>query len=198
MQCVFDGKDDVGAIFEKMTAADIIIYVTPVYIFTMSSLLKSLLERMHGVCDAQDLRVSNTGLLFHHIDRAICSKPFVTIVCCDNIEDETPLNVLLYFRTFSRFMDAPQVGVLVRNGGRLTGHGDDPTRQTQFPKIRSVYSAYEQAGRELALEGRISRATERRANQEIVPVPMFNFLKRLPFRFLKERFCQEARAMTKQ
>ena len=127
--------------------------------------------------------------MFHHVDHAICSKPFVTLVCCDNLEDETPRNVLSYFRTFSRFLDAPQVGVLVRNGGLLSGHGHDPEREKQVPKILDVYAAYEQAGRELAKDGRIRRSTERRANQEIVPVPLFSILKRLkPFkRIMVER-----------
>lgn len=41
----------------------------------------------------------------------------------------------------------------------------------RFPKVRAVYAAYEQAGRELALNGRISTATQRKANQEIIPIP---------------------------
>jgi hypothetical protein len=60
-------------------------------------------------------------------------------------------------------MDAPQVGVLVRNGGRLSGHGKDPEREKRVPRIFDVYEAYEQAGRELATEGHIRRSTEWRA-----------------------------------
>jgi hypothetical protein len=116
-------------------------------------------------------------------------------VCCDNIENETPQNVLAYFRTFSRFMDAPQVGVLVRNGGRLSGHGRDLERARLFPKLREVYAAYEQAGRELALQGRIARSTQRRANQEIIPFPLFGLLKRLSFKPLKRKFVEQAQKM---
>ncbi len=137
--------------------------------------------------------MSNKGLIFHHIDRAICSKPFVVLVCCDNLETETPKNVLSYFRTFSRFMDAPQVGLLVRNGGRISGYGTDIGRTKRFPKIPEVYAAYEQAGRELSREGLIRHGTQRRANQEIIPVPFFGLLKRLPLKPLKRRFISEAR-----
>ena len=92
-------------------------------------------------------------------------------------------------------MDAPQAGMLVRNAGRLSGHGHDPDRQERFPRILEVYAAYERAGRELAKEGRIGHGTQRRANQEIIPVPFFGFLKRLPFKHLKRRFIAEARKM---
>jgi len=195
LQCVYDDKDDVRAVFRRMAGADIIIYATPVYVFGMSGLLKTFIDRMNATGDTFDLKMSKRGLMFHHIDRAICSKPFVVLVCCDNLETETPKNVLSYFRTFSRFMDAPRVGVLVRNGGRLSGYGSDLGRQKKFPKILQVYAAYEQAGWELAKEMRIRNGTQRRANQEIIPVPFFGLLKRLPFKPLKRRFIEEARKM---
>jgi len=31
------------------------------------------------------------------------------MVCCDNLEDETPRNVISYFKTYAKFMDAPMV-----------------------------------------------------------------------------------------
>jgi hypothetical protein len=127
-----------------------------------------------------ELLVTKSGLLFHHIDHAVCSKPFVSLVCCDNLEDEMPRNVVSYFRTFARFMDAPQVGELVRNGGKLAGYGHDPEKRKKFPQLEQVYAAYIQAGRELALDGRINPRTQRIANQEIIPVPFFKVLKNLP------------------
>ncbi|MEA3439323.1 MAG: flavodoxin family protein [Chloroflexota bacterium] len=193
LECVYDGKDDTQMVFRQMVEVDIVVYATPVYVFGLSGLLKTFLERFYSRGNSGDLRVSKSGLMFHHVDHSICSKPFVTLVCCDNLEDETPRNVLAYFRTLSRFLDAPQVGGLVRNGGRLSGHGHDPERENQVPKILDVYVAYKQAGRELATEGRIRRFTERRANQEIVPVPLFSILKHLK-RF-KRIMVERAREM---
>jgi len=42
-----------------------------------------------------------------------------------------------------------------------------------------VCAAYEQAGRELATLGRIRPSTQRKANQEVVPLPFFSVLKHL-------------------
>ncbi len=195
LRCVYDDKDDVRSVFRRMAEADLLIYATPVYVFGMSGLLKTFIDRLNATGDSLDLRLTQSGLVFHHIDPAICSKPFVTLVCCDNLEAESPKNVLAYFQTFSRFMDAPQVGVLVRNGGQMTGHGHDPDRVRAFPRILDIYAAYEQAGRELATEGRIRHATQRRANQEIIPVPMIGLLKRLPFKSIKRSFAEQARKM---
>jgi len=195
LRCVYDEKDEVRSIFRKMAEANLIVYATPVYVFGMSGLLKTFLDRLYGTGNTFDLQMSESGLMFHHIDRAVCSKPFVTLVCCDNLEGLTPHNVLDYFKVFSKFMDAPQVGVLVRNGGRLAGHGKDPARLAAFPRLKASYEAYEEAGRELATRGRIRWLTQRRANREIIPVPLFGLLKRLPFRKLKRKFVENARAM---
>jgi hypothetical protein len=64
-----------------------------------------------------------------------------------------------------------------------------------FPRIREVYAAYERAGRELAVEGRIRRRTQRQANQEIIPVPLFGILKRVPSLTLKRKFVEQAQKM---
>jgi len=135
--------------------------------------------------------VSKSGLFFHHIDRDLCSKPFVTLVTCDNVEDETPKNVVAYFKTYAKFMDAPRAGLLVRNGGMLTGHGKDPEKEKKNPRILQVYEAYVQAGRELATLGRITAATGRKANQEIIPIPFFKYLKRL--KVLKPLLVEKAK-----
>lgn len=191
LKCVFDEKDDVRSIFNKMASADIIVFATPVYIFGISGLMKIFLDRIYSTGNIHNIMVSKSGLLFHHIDTSICSKPFVNLVCCDNLEDETPKNTLSYFKAYSKFMDAPQVGVLIRNAGRLTGHGKDPEKEKKFPKIYEVYDAYIQAGRELALEGKISKRTQIKTNQEIMPVPLFRYIKKI--RPLKNKFIEKAR-----
>ncbi|CAG0937367.1 2-amino-4-deoxychorismate dehydrogenase [Thermoflexales bacterium] len=195
LNCLYTDKDDVSAIFQKMRAADLIIYATPVYVFGMSSLLKMLLERFYGTGDSSILRVADSGLMFHHIDPALCSKPFVLLVCCDNLEPETPGNVISYFRTFARFMDAPQVGTLMRNAGLLSGYGQTSESLRRFPKLAEAYAAFVQAGRELATTGHVRSATQRRANQDIVLVPLFGWLKRLPLKSLKRKFVVEAQKM---
>lgn len=192
LKCVYAEKDDVADIFAKIASVDLVIYATPVYVFGISSLLKAFLERFHSTSDVHQLRVTRSGLFFHHVDEKVCSKPFVSLVVCDNLDPVMPQNACQYFRAFARFMDAPRVGELIRNGGRLFGHGHDPQAAGRFPKIRTVYGAYEQAGRELASNGRISRATQRKANQEIIPIPFSGLLKRLtPFKRVMVQKAQE-------
>ena len=191
LQCVYHDRDDAADIFKKIAAADLVIYATPVYVFGISGLLKIFLERLYSTCNVYQLKATQSGLFFHHVNREICSKPFVSLICCDSIENLAPRNTREYFRIFGSFMEAKQAGELVRNCVRLFEAGKDGTAaQDSFPKIGRVNEAYKQAGRELAKFGFIRRKTIRQANQEIIPVPFFGLIKRL--RLLKPIFVLKA------
>lgn len=192
LKCIYEEKDDVKEIFAKMREADLILFATPVYLFSMSGLLKVFLDRITATGDSGKVQLSKSGLFFHHIDHELCSKPFALLVCCDNLEDETPRNVISYFKTYSKFMDAPMVGTLVRKLGKLVGHGKSPEKEKQYPKIYAVYEAFQQAGRELATLGKIRPKTQNRTNQQIINGPPFLSLL-LKFRPFKERAIERVK-----
>ncbi len=183
--CVYDDKDDVRGVLDKMAAADVLIFATPIYLMNMTGLLKTFLDRLYSTMDVTQGELSDSGLIHHHVNPAISSKPFVTLVVCSNVEEESWRSVTAYFRIYARFMNAPQVGVLVRNAAGLFGQMDDPEIGRQFPRLAEICQACEGAGRELATLGRIRSSTQRRANQEVVSLPFFRLLKR--FRVVKRR-----------
>jgi multimeric flavodoxin WrbA len=192
--CVYSEKDEAHLVFEKMKQADLIIYATPVYVFNISSLLKNFLERFYGLSNCQYLRATRTGLLFHHIDPDVMSKPFVPLLVCDNLEDETPATARQFFKSFALFMEAEQRGILIRNGGSITGFGDD-VGLDRFPALGNIYWAYREAGRELVTGGKITSGTLRKANQEVIPVPFFHLLKRIRLISVKQKFAEKAYEM---
>jgi hypothetical protein len=157
-----------------MKNADVVVYATPVYLFGPSSQLKKFLERFHALGRADDVLVSRSGLVFHSVDRSVCARPFVALVCCDNVEPSTTRVTEDYFRTFSRFLDAPMVGLLVRNAGRRIIDGQASVTEAE------VAAQCEQAGRELVRFGRVTRRTERRLRRSVLPIPnwLFQILKR--------------------
>ena len=196
LRCVYDDKDDVRGIFNKMAEADLIVFATPIYIFTITGLLKTFLDRLYSTGNAFELRMTDSGMFFHHVNPDICSKPMAVLICCDNIEEETPRNAITFFKTYSKFHDAPLVGMLVRNAGRFTGHGKDPDAHLRAPKLPEVYAAFVSAGRELALNGRIQPSTQKRACQNILPVPPWhNLVKNL--RSYKSKMMERARQAQK-
>ena len=189
LKCIYEEKDDVAMIFDKMSEADILIYATPIYVFSMSGLMKVFFDRMNATGNSGDYKLSKSGLFFHYISKDICSKPFATIICHDNFENEMSKNAVSYFRTFSKFMDAPQAGTIIRRLGKLTGHGRNPEKEKLYPKILESYKAIELAGNELVTKGEISAKTQKTASQDIIPVPFFSILKN--FRSVKKKALEK-------
>jgi multimeric flavodoxin WrbA len=192
LKCVHRDKDDVQEIFQKMASADLIILGTPVYVMGISVLLTTLLDRQYSTANMGNLLLSKSGHLFHETNRDVSGKPIVGLICCDNTEDQTPRSLIQWFRDYTEFLDVPLAGLLIRNAASFTGHGKDPMREKIFPKIAEVHRAYEQAGRELAMRGYISKATQNKVNQEVVPFKMYHILKR--FMPMKKKALAHARA----
>lgn len=167
LKCVYEDQDDMKAILMKIAASDIIVYATPVYVFSMSASMKNFLDRLNSTGDINQIRVSRNGLLFHHIDADICSKPFVLLTVCGNIENETIKNVVSYFKTFSMFMDAPMVGLLIRKSSFLLQN----KTIGELPAKASVMQAFYDAGKELAIHARVSKKTQKRAARNVLDIP---------------------------
>jgi len=196
LKCIYDEKDDARKVIDKMKEADLIIFATPIYFFTLSGMFTNFMDRLYSTSNPFEIKMTKSGLLFHHLDETIFSKPFVALICCDNIEKETPKNAISFFKTYGKFHDAEQVGLLVRNAGRFMGHGKDPDAEKRSPKIRDAYQAFEDAGRELAVHGRISPSTQKRACQDVLPMPrILNLLKN--FRPVKRMMVEQAKKHSK-
>lgn len=180
MHCIYEDKDDAKLIFEKMREADLLIYATPVYVFNQSSLMNKLFDRYLGICNSKEFQFTDSGLFFHHIDREVSCKPFVTIICQDNLETETHKNILSYYKTYSRFMNAPYVGKLIRRSGGVAEHGKASGVEA-FPILNKIYDSFVESGKELVLKGRISNYTQKMANKQLIKLPpMIHLLMRIP------------------
>ena len=181
--CVYEEQDDVKAIFDQMRAADLVIYASPVYVFGLTGRMKTFLDRFNSTGTGEGLCLTQSGLIFHPVDKRVTGKPLVILTLCANLEQETVKNTLSYFTTFARYVDAPVVGTLVRKMSMLLEQKDSPL-------VQEVLAAYVEAGKELALQGRIRPDTERKANQPLLKIPFLDFL--MKFRAFRRRAVEQA------
>lgn len=188
LKCIL--KDDTEEIFNTMRSADLIILATPVYLMGMSGIMKVFLDRIFSTSDCKAITMTSKGYFFHHIDKELCGKPFVSIVCQDNLEKEMNKSILRWFKSWSRFTDAPHAGTIIRRWGAFSGHGNNREKEMRFPAIKKCYKAIEKAGEELVLTGKISTRTQRAACRDITPFPLFKFLIR--FKPIKKKLFQKA------
>jgi len=181
--CVYETEDDVKDIFDKMRAADILIFGSPVYAFGLTGRMKTFLDRLNSTGTGAGLCLTESGLIFHPVDRRVIGKPLVILTLCANLEQETVKNTLSYFSTLASYLDAPIVGTLVRKMSMLLEQKDSPL-------VQEVLAAYVKAGRELVLQKRIGVATERKANQPLLKIPFLELL--LHFTAFKRKIIAQA------
>ncbi len=92
-------KDDMAGIFSKLTAADVIVLSSPVYFYSLSAQMKTLIDRC----------------LVNH--KAIHGKQFYYIITAADPQREAAEGVLTAFRGFLRCLpDAREAGVLYGMG----------------------------------------------------------------------------------
>ena len=190
-QCVYN--DDFNLVIDKIKSADIVVYATPIYVFTMSSLLKIFLERLYGTSNISDFKITRSRLFFHHVNKEISSQPFVLLSCCNNLEKLTSKSLLSYFKIYAKFSDAKMVGTLIRRSINLMQGVKNEKILKNFPKVRTVYDSFYKAGQELALFGEISRKTQKMAEQHLINVPFLDFLMKI--KFFKYKMVQKAKEM---
>jgi multimeric flavodoxin WrbA len=188
-RCIYHDSDDVASIFDEMKSADIILYATPVYVMAISGLLKKFFDRFYSIGNPHLLKLTKSGLLFHHTVREILSKPFAVLVCGDNSEDLTYSNIIQYFKVYSEFLEAKQVGLLIRRSAFM--FQQTPMDSGLEDAINDIYASLNNAGKELVAHGKISPKTQRHVGKNIMPMPpIFKLMKN--FRFVKRMVIQYA------
>ena len=169
---------DLNLVLNKLKNADIIIYATPVYVFGISGLMKVFMDKISTIKHSKNLQLSNTGLFLHYTDD-IFSKPFITLISHDNFAKQSTKQVLNHFKAFSKFMNVPHIGSIVRSSGRISGNGESYVKESQYPGIKKSYIAIEKAGMELVINGKINKRTEKLAAKSFLHNFSFNFGKQL-------------------
>ena len=171
-ECIFDGRDDAEEVFSRMVDADVLIYATPVYLFSISSLLKRLLERIHSQAPVEEILLTKSGLFFHATDRLLSGKPFISLVVCDNVENLTVRNTKEYFRIYGRFMDAPHVAHLERRSAAACMAALEGTDKQAKENAESILDSFVYAGEELVAKGYISQGTKGKVERPFMEIPL--------------------------
>jgi hypothetical protein len=93
-----------------------------------------------------------------------------------------------------KFTNAHHVGFIARRGVRFIQLVEKTKNEMFLPRVQIIYQAFYNAGKELALKGRIAASTQKRANQHIANIPFLDFLmkirpfKKLMLKKMNERF----------
>ena len=161
-QCIH--KDDMDPILDAMREADALVLATPVYVDGMSGTLKNCIDRMVPVADPHiELRGDHCR---HPVRGAARTKRIALVAGCGFFELDNFDPLVAHAQAICRNLGAEFAGALLRPAAPM--FPSIPTIHPLFFRIRAVTKAMEQAGKELALEGRISDATAKAAAADVI------------------------------
>ncbi len=159
-------KDDMPALLEKVREADVMVYATPLYVFTMSGLMKDFMDRIIPL--AQPYIIKRGDHFIHPPRYAPASDAAGKVVLISNSGYPERLHFSGLEETFRRWTDSPGselAGAICCAGGALI----------QSEALRATLSWYmdaaKQAGREVVGQGHISAETQAVLDRPLIENP---------------------------
>ena len=168
MDCFSQGHcsvpDDMPRLIQKFVNSDIVVLATPLYMDMVSSVLKAFIDRLLPLLDPHFEKDENGE--YRHYKRNVKYPEFVVISNGHMPERSQFQAVRLYMSRLARTMHTRVIGEIYRStGGLLT------TEEEAFRPAVNKYKQYlQQAGRDIALRGRISDETAQQLETDLVPV----------------------------
>lgn len=159
-------KDDMADILKKMREADVMVYATPLYVFTMSGLMKDFMDRIIPL--AQPYIIQRGDHFIHPPRYAPARNTASKVVLISNAGYPERHHFSGLEETFRRWTDTPDdelAGAICCAGGALI----------QSPALRESVSWYldaaKRAGHEVVEQGYISPETQEVLDRPLIENP---------------------------
>jgi len=156
-------RDDMDEILPKVMDADVIVYATPLYTGTMMSHLKKTTERLIPLLTPYLVKHGGTSI---HDKRYDKNQKTVLVSVCGFPELEHFDALRATVKYIADNVGAPLAGEILRPGAEPLTHGGERL-------YKGFLEAAEQAGVEVALDGKVSAATKKKLDKKLMPHVIF-------------------------
>lgn len=155
-------QDDMAELLPKVTASDIVVFATPLYVDNVSGLMKNFMDRMIPVADPHFSK--DPGGECRHPSR-FAKTPKIAVISNCGFPEMSHFQVLkLLFRRMARNMHSEVIAEIYCPGGAILSEKSFwlGLRITQYKKL------VRQAGEEVVRSGRISDELAKKLEEKIV------------------------------
>lgn len=157
-------KDDMEGLLKALTAADVAVYATPLYVFGMSAVMKLFLDRIVPLAEPF-IEMTPEGRSTHPVRGGTKkSKGMVVISNCGFHELANFDELMAHFRAIAYHSRVELLGALLRPEGEFLAMAE----KLMPEKAAKVYEAAREAGRQVVTAGRIFPETERAVSAEFL------------------------------
>lgn len=153
-------QDDMAELLQAYQTSDIVCFATPVYTWNMTAALKNFVDRLTPLKSPLVIQRKEG---FDLADTVRRTQSFVVISNC-GFPGETNFETMR-----AVFSSCSPVLEIYRSCGKLLKSKDEQVRSA----VEKYLLAVEQAGCELAAEGRVAEATQEQLRQPLMPAPEY-------------------------
>jgi multimeric flavodoxin WrbA len=158
-------KDDMPALLEKMLRADIVVYATPLYIFSVTAQMKAFMDRH---IPSLDPHIVKLGDHYIHPTRYETAGRRVVLISNCGFPERHHFDALV--ETFRLMTDGPNSELI---GTILCPAGELLHVEALQGSLRWYFDAARQAGREIVQMGHITAETQATLDRDLVPLETY-------------------------
>ena len=162
-ECVHRDKDHMTAALESYKKADLIIFGTPLYHFTMSGMMKNFIDRTLPLHEPWLIPHKFVPGMTGHPERYKHHRKALLVSPCGFPEFEN-FDALVYtFKFMAKMENIHYIGEILRPGGEPLSHRELQGLFTNY------YDLLRKAGTEIIREGRIPEETQDELRKDLFP-----------------------------
>jgi putative sterol carrier protein len=161
--CVHQDKDRMVAVLESFNTADLVVFGTPLYHFTMSGIMKTFIDRTVVRFEPWLLPHTSVPGVSGHPERFKKPEKILLVSPCGLPEFEHFVSLVATFKQIARMENWEYVGEILRPFG-------EPLSRRGLQRFLSYYyGLLRQAGGQIILDGRISAELQAELRKDLFP-----------------------------
>lgn len=162
-ECIHKDKDSMIAALESYHTADLVIFGTPLYHFTMSGIMKNFIDRTLPIHEPWLVPHESVPSMTGHPERYTNNRRALLVSPCGFPEFEN-FDALVYtFKFMAKMENIEYIGEILRPGGESLSH-----RELQG-LFANYYDLLRETGEEIVRDGSISEETQAKLRKDLFP-----------------------------
>jgi hypothetical protein len=156
-------KDGMAGALEKFNSADLVIFGTPLYVFTMTGIMKNFIDRLIPRLESWLIPHPQVPGVTGHPDRFHKPEKMFLVSPCGFPEFMHFASLVATFKQFARMANWEYLGEILRPGAEALAN---PLLQGLFTPY---YDRLRQAGEQLVRQGRITEELQAALREDLFP-----------------------------
>jgi putative sterol carrier protein len=161
--CIHQDKDRMVAVLESFNTADLVVFGTPLYHFTMSGIMKTFIDRTIPRFEPWLIPHPSVPGVTGHPERFKKPEKILLVSPCGLPEFEHFDSLVATFKHIARMENWEYVGEILRP------YGEFLSRRSFQALFSSYYALLRQAGKQIILDGRIANELQAELRKDLWP-----------------------------